>query len=415
MSSPTSRFVQDRFAEYYRERSSEIQPPPLMERREFGFLLFRERIMLRHKGFRDLEALLSLLKKVTPSDVYYSGAYYERPEAEMDEKGWLGADLIFDIDADHIPTPCNKAHDTWVCHNCGTTGSCATPARCPACGEGKFDEKMWPCEVCLSSAKAETVKLLDFLMRDFSFSSKEVRVFFSGHRGYHVQVESEGVRSLDQLARSEIVDYLLGIGLEPSFHGLRDGDERGARVLVGPGLADSGWRGRLAKGTYDLLLSLSREALEGLGVKKRIANAIINRREALLESWGRGGPWGAVSGVGIGSWGKIAQRGIEEQSAKIDTVVTTDIHRLMRLAGTLHGKTGLKKTEVPIAGIEDFDPFRNSVAFKRGALTVLVSEAPCFRLGDTLYGPYKDQEVELPTAAALLLLCKKAAKVTEAQ
>ncbi len=160
---------------------------------------------------------------------------------------------------------------------------------------------------------------------------------------------------------------------------------------------------------------MSREALEGLGVKKRIANAIINRREALLESWGRGGPWGAVSGVGIGSWGKIAQRGIEEQSAKIDTVVTTDIHRLMRLAGTLHGKTGLKKTEVPIAGIEDFDPFRNSVAFKRGALTVLVSEAPCFRLGDTLYGPYKDQEVELPTAAALLLLCKKAAKVTEAQ
>lgn len=415
MSSPTSRFVQDRFAEYYREHSYEIQPPPLMERREFGFTLLRERIMLRHKAFRDLEALLSFLNKLTPSNVYYSGAYYERPEAEMDEKGWLGADLIFDIDSDHIPTPCNKAHDTWVCRNCGTTGSGATPAGCPACGEGKFDEKIWPCEVCLASAKAETMKLLDFLMRDFGLSSKEVRVFFSGHRGYHVQVESEGIRSLDQLARSEIVDYLLGIGLEPSFHGLRDGGEVGARFLVGPGLADSGWRGRLAKGTYDLLLSLSREELKGLGVKKRIANAIINRREALLESWGRRGPWGTVSGVGIGSWGKIAQRGVEEQSTKIDTVVTTDIHRLMRLAGTLHGKTGLKKMEVPLAGIEDFDPFRSSVAFKRGDLTILVSAAPCFRLEDTLYGPYKNQEVELPTAAALLLLCKKAAKVTEVQ
>ena len=104
---------------------------------------------------------------------------------------------------------------------------------------------------------------------------------------------------------------------------------------------------------------------------------------------------------------------MEKQSVKIDTVVTTDIHRLIRLTNTLHGKTGLKKIEVPITGIEHFDPFKSAVTFKKGTVTVLVSDAPKFRLGDETYGPYKEQEIELPTAAALMLLCKGAAKVVE--
>ena len=104
---------------------------------------------------------------------------------------------------------------------------------------------------------------------------------------------------------------------------------------------------------------------------------------------------------------------MEKQSAKIDTVVTTDIHRLIRLTNTLHGKTGLKKIEVPITGIEHFDPLKSAVTFKVGTVTVLVSEAPQFRLGNELYGPYEGQKIELPTAAALMLLCKGAAKVVE--
>jgi len=29
----------------------------------------------------------------------------------MENKGWIGADLIFDIDADHIETRCKTEHD----------------------------------------------------------------------------------------------------------------------------------------------------------------------------------------------------------------------------------------------------------------------------------------------------------------
>jgi hypothetical protein len=77
----------------------------------------------------------------------------------------------------------------------------------------------------------------------------------------------------------------------------------------------------------------------------------------------------------------------------------------------LHGKTGLKKVNFPHSHIRDFDPFKEAVAFKRGAAKIFVHDAPEFRLGDSTFGPYKDQKVELPTAAALLLVCKGRAEV----
>jgi DNA primase small subunit len=409
----SSHFVKDKFAQYYQKYSSSIQPPASIENREFGFLLLKERIMLRHKGFRGVNTLRSFLKTIIPSDVYYSSAYYERPEEEMSGKKWLGADLIFDIDADHIPTPCAKAHDIWVCSNCGAVGMGVSPEKCPTCGEQKFSEKTWPCEVCLESAKVEAIKLIDILTKDFGFSSGELKVGFSGHRGYHVHVESEEVRALDSMARKEIVDYVLGIGLEAKFHGLGERDGKGVRVLAGPDLYDLGWRGRIARGTYDLLLTASPEELEKIGLKKKVVDTIIQHKESLLESWKEKGPWGIIKGIGTESWRKIAQYGVEKQSVKIDTVVTTDIHRLIRLTNTLHGKTGLKKIEVPITGIEHFDPLKSAVTFKEGSITVLVSDAPQFRLGDETYGPYAGQKIELPTAAALMLLCKGAAKVVE--
>lgn len=367
--------------------------------------MFKEKVMIRHKAFKDMGGFASFVKRVKPSNVYYSGAYYERPAAEMDEKGWLGADLIFDIDADHMPTPCGKIHDRWVCDSCRMTGKGPKPEKCPACGGQKFDEKTWPCEVCLSTTKEEARKLID-LLEDFGLSPKEIRVFFSGHRGYHVQVESKQIRLLDSLARREIVDYVLGIGLDASFHGLEYTGTKILRLRAGPSLSDPGWNGRIAKGTRALLLKASREELERIGLKKKAADSVLKNKDVLTKGWEKQGPWLAVKGIGVESWKKIVQKAVELSSAEIDTVVTTDVHRLIRLAGTLHGKTGLLKIEVPLSDLDDFDPFRDAVAFKKGAVTVFVSEAPRFRVENEVYGSIKNRKVELPTAAALLLLCK---------
>jgi DNA primase small subunit len=405
MKAETEAFIQAKFKEYYEKSSGSIKPPSSLEKREFGFLLLKERIMLRHKSFKTLEELQDTLRRLVPSDVYYSSAYYEHPEEEMQEKGWLGADLIFDVDADHIPTPCGKTHDTWTCTHCKITGRGPPPEKCPTCSEQKFEEKTWPCEVCLESAKEETVKLIDMLTGDFGLSTKEMKLAFSGHRGYHLHVESEEILSLDSMSRKEIVDYIVGIGLEPLLHGLSRTN--------GPNLDDIGWKGRIARGTFEYLLSATPEQLEKAGLRKRTIEVVEKHREHILESWKYKGPWAMIRGVSTESWSKIIMQAVEKQAAKIDTVVTTDVHRLIRLTNTLHGKTGLRKTEAPITAIEEFDPLKSAVTFRHDTAKVFVSEAPKFRIGDTFYGPYRNEKVELPMAAALFLLCKRAAKITE--
>jgi DNA primase small subunit len=404
----TLKFVQEKFLEYYKSAFQESWIPISFKNREFGVLLFKEKTMVRHRSFKRPNELGEFLCEFVPSDVYYSSAYYEDPAVnEMSQKHWLGADLVFDIDADHIPTSCGKVHDRWVCCNCGFSGKGITPDKCPSCGGQKIDAKTWICEECLETTKKETRKLLDFLMGDFGFSVDEVKVYFSGHRGYHVHVESETVRSLDQLARKEIVDYIVGIGLDASLYGVKET----GKMLTGPNLSDAGWEGRIARGVYETFQNFSLQELENIGLTKVVAGAISRQRNEAVESWKRKGPWNVVSGVGGESWKRLVQSGIKLQSAQIDTVVTTDVHRLIRLGDTLHGKTGLKKTTVPHGRLDEFDPLKSAVAFEKGTAEIFVHESPEFRVGDTVYQPFKEQKVELPVAAALFLLCKGAAEV----
>jgi len=399
-------FVQQAFREHYTKEFSFSENLSMIERREFGFATF-EGWMLRHKSFDANNKLISFLGDSVPRDAYLSCAYYEDPLAEMERKGWLGADLIFDIDADHIPTSCDKVHDQWTCGKCGFAGRGVVPENCPVCGSEKFDESTWPCEVCLASAKHETVKLLDIMMKDFGFSEKELHVFFSGHRGYHVHVEHEAVMNLDSIARKEIVDYVCGLGLDTAFYGLI---ERGPKML---NVTDPGWRGRIARGIHEFVAEAKAEDYRDIGLKGNVAEAMVKNRTAVLRNLNESKPWEAVRGVGPETWKKIVEHFVISQSANVDTVVTTDTHRLIRLGSTLHGKTGLKKTEFPVSTIEGFDPFKSAIAFKKGTATVLVSSAPEFRLGDQTFGPYTNQKVELPTAAAVLLICRKRAEVID--
>jgi DNA primase small subunit len=160
-------------------------------------------------------------------------------------------------------------------------------------------------------------------------------------------------------------------------------------------------------------LTASKKDLIKTGLKTVHVNSLLNHRDAILESWNEKGPWGVIKNISADTWKVIAQSGLEKQSVNIDTVVTPDVNRLIRLPNSLHGKTGLKKVEFPIADLDDFDPLKSAVAFKEGEVTVQVSEVPEFRVQNETYGPFKRQKVELPTATALMLLCKGIAKVVQ--
>jgi len=247
------------------------------------------------------------------------------------------------------------------------------------------------------------------LEKDFGFAQHELRVFFSGHRGYHLHLENEAVRSLDAMARKEIGDYVTGLGLSVLNRDEREeSPKKKRRESKKFNLHNYGWNRRLKVGMQNFLKNASLEDLKEIGLRNK---SLIENKDTAIKRAIQDGKWEAVHGVSEQTWLKLAEHIREEQAAKIDTVVTTDIHRLIRMNGTLHGKTGLKKVEFPAKDILDFDPFSGGVAFKKGRVRVLVSDAPEFRMSGETLGPYKNQKVELPTAAAVMLICKRRAEV----
>ena len=398
----TKQTIQRKFQQYYLSPVFKVAAPQSMEQREYGFLLFKEKFMVRHRAFKNTDSLLGAIRDLTPQHVYFSTSYYQDPTLPMEQKGWLGADLVLDIDADHLDAPCKKSHDTWTCKGCAKAGEGQPPKVCPICKSDRLEVETWLCEQCLQQAKEETINLMDMLSKDFQPDESKVRIFFSGHRGYHVYLFSEEYRQMDEQGRREIVDYLLGNGLDPQFQGLDEVIEPGTKVIHGPQVGEEGWRGRIVSGVYDVL---TEEGLE-LG--------LTPGQVKTLKEWDRDliftKPfWSSLKGIELGTWRSIISKAVQRKAARIDTVVTTDTHRLIRLPGTLNGGTGLLALNVPTERLDEFDPFSEAVAFD-GKMKVHVRNAPAFRLGDYKLGPFKDELVELPTAGAILLLCKRRAQ-----
>ena len=176
----------------------------------------------------------------------------------------------------------------------------------------------------------------------------------------------------------------------------------GIKVIEGPQLGQPGWRGRMAAGIYDIL----GEEGERLGLSPAQVKTIKtqDRDEFFKRPF-----WSSVKGFGLSTWKTLSLKAVDRRSAKIDTVVTTDVHRLIRLPGTLNGHTGLMTMQVSRERLDEFDPFRDSLAF-HGEMRVRVRDSPRFQLGERQFGPYSNEDVELPSYAAMLLLCKHRAE-----
>ena len=179
----TRDFLQDKFREYY--SSAKITLPPRFTAREWGYLNWGGGIMNRHVKFGTTTEINNYLKKTAPAHSYHSVAYYEDPGSKlMVEKKWQGADLIFDLDADHLPEMEEVKK-----------------------GKITFSKLM-------DYIREQTYRLVhDVLLGDFGLDEKDMLITFSGGRGYHVHVRTPSVLSLPSGARRELSDYMTGKGL----------------------------------------------------------------------------------------------------------------------------------------------------------------------------------------------------------
>ncbi|WP_049986960.1 DNA primase small subunit PriS [Halobellus rufus] len=367
MEARTRTYLEGRFGDYYRR--SDVSLPPAAERREWGHIPWSAGAtrMIRHQSLLDVGDLGDFLHRTAPRHVYFSSARFADPGASsMDEKGWQSADLVFDLDADHLP---------------GVDPETTTYAE------------------MLEACKGELLNLLDFIDDDFAFA--ETEVVFSGGRGYHVHVRDPDVRGLDSEARREIVDYVRAIDLD--VDGLIETESnRGTtrRVLRRRG----GWGARTHRRLVDLAERLREmdddealarlQELDGIGEGRAqtILGTVRNNFEAIRA--------GNVEAGGPGTRilvDALAAEAIEEETAPIDEPVTTDTKRLIRLPGSLHGGSGLVVTPLSRADLDDFHPLEDAIPerFRGREITVNVTDpGPTTFDGDTFTITEGEQSVE---------------------
>jgi len=328
----TRAYLRGRFGDHYRR--SELTPPPEANEREWGYIPWTDspgETMIRHRSLLDMGNLEDFLARERPKHVYFSAGRYESPGASsMSEKTWRSSDLVFDLDADHLPSV--------------------------TLGEDSYAEMLEKCKDALG-------RLLDFLDDDFGFD--DTTVVFSGGRGYHVHVRDETVQELGSDARREIVDYVRGIGLDHEF--IQTSEMRGgvSRRVVETG---GGWGRRVHEhllGFVDDLLAMDDDEararlreLDGIGEGR--AETVYGALESNAEALEAGNV--ELGGVGLRTLlDAFVDEVVEEQNAPIDEPVTTDVNRLIRLPGSLHGGSALEVQRIDRADLDDFDPLVDAV------------------------------------------------------
>ncbi|MDD4253849.1 MAG: DNA primase catalytic subunit PriS [Methanofollis sp.] len=373
MKPATLEFVRQRFMSYYQQ--GHLSVPPALEHREWGFIFFDakpEVRMRRHLGFGSQDECLEYIRSMVPAHAYYSTAYYTNPAAgTMGEKGWTGADLIFDIDADHLI-------------------------------------RGVPYDAMLARVKEETEKLLDMLTGELGFSARTLSLVFSGGRGYHVHVRDPRVRGWESRERREVVDYLCGTGIEP-------------QMLFAAGNGSSGWQQRFSvamKAYADRLLAGGEKAaLKHLKGMKGVGETYAGRFLVALQNFGgeEERPTDALLTSPVMQTLLSAEGGellplLKIQAALVDEPVTTDIKRLIRMPTSLHGGSGLRVVEIPPGDLAGFDPLVDAVVFGEREVKIDLAFPLAMPILGNTWKLRKGTNV-VPEALAVFLCCRGIAEI----
>jgi DNA primase small subunit len=389
-SNESLEFVKEEFRKYYNE--NRIGLPDRFCRREFAFVIFGRKGMIRHIGFEKRNHFTDFLKERIPGDIYYSSAYYQIPNAPtMQEKDWMGAELIFDLDSDHLPNA----------------------------------EKL-NYEQQLNMVKKEFYKLVDdFLLKDFGFEEKYIELYFSGGRGYHCHVKDPKIFNIDSGERREIVDYITGRDLKDSlvFHeevtdtiNIGNRNVPSGKTLKMPKPEEPGWRGRVSRGIIEMVNEIKKsdnpiEKLREYGVKESNAEKLLDdlseeRVKRIKE--GRLDQSKTIRKFFLNS--ALRKTAVSMSAGETDEPVTCDVKRLIRLPGSLHGKTGFKVEEITLDTLLDFDPLNDAVVLPDDIVKIKLNKP--FNI--TIKGEKFNLEQgthELPTYLGAFLIGRKVGEV----
>lgn len=397
-----SRFLLKMFRRYYKE--NEMPMPSRFGRREFGFMYFDRDFMQRHMSFSNPTEMRKFMIAQVPKHSYYSTAYYRRPNAPtMEEKGWMGADLIFDLDADHL--------------------------------EGAEDMSY---SQMMDQIKKEMINLLDsFLYNDLGFDEKDVGIYFSGGRGYHAHIELNDVTGLGSHERREIVDFVTSNGLDIDRVFRQENVVRSVVNVKGqernnistfrtiPPEDSGGWWLRMRNGLKDVVNDVCDQDTKDLkrtypSIKSMSPKTIESYKDDLIKSRDVIFVNNRMATLKKGTQDmliKIMKEDVAYRlSGEVDEPVTADIKRLIRLPGSLHGKTGLKVMPITRDELNGFDPLMDALpeSYTSDPITVNVKRKTDIKIN----GERFDLDIgvtEVPEYAAVFLVGRRIADIGDGE
>ncbi len=369
-------FLQDAFKKYYYANFDKITALTRSHEREYGYQKF-DSGMIRHISIPDDKKLHIMLMENTPSDVYCSNAYYTFPDRPMNEKIWKEADLIFDIDAKDLSLPCRADHTISICSDCNRV--LKHSKSCDKCNSTKLDNKSLPCKKCIAASKNEVSKLVDILTADLGVNQTDIYVYFSGNEGFHIYVYNSQFQPIGAKERQELVDYITLRGAIPETFGMKRTSKTKRDDL--PDFDQVGWRSRFSEHVYGAKSKRPKK------IKELIADGYPNFQKTLNDD--------VAPSIGV----------------KIDPNVTQDISRIFRLPGSLNSKSGLSKIRCDIDDMSNFNPFTDASLLSDDTVEVVASTPIAFKLQNKTFGPYDDEQITVPTYAAVYMACKKMAKI----
>jgi len=384
------QFLKDQFYSYYQSFPSYL--PDRFSRREFAFIFYGGHGMMRHIGFQRKNQVTRFLKTKAPAHAYYSTAYYKIPDAAtMKDKEWMGAELIFDLDADHLP-----------------------------------NADQIPYEKQLHLVKDEFYKLVDdFLLNDFGFDESHLELYFSGGRGYHCHVKDPRIFQLDSGERREIVDYIIGRDLRDELvlhkESMGTAQIKGKTVSTGttlkmPSPDEPGWRGRISRGLIDILEDIitsekPEEKLKDYGVSKQTAEKLLNDlSEERIKRIKQGQLDQTTTIRRFFLNNALRKTAVSFASGETDEPVTCDVKRLIRLPFSLHGKTGLQVTPVTLDELKTFDPLADTVVFSDEPVNIDMKTSLSITMNKEHFQLTQGIN-EVPTYLAVLLIGKRLATI----
>ena len=197
----SKKFLKEVIIKYYGLRI--LKEPHFLPKREIAIQPIDSKTYVRHLQFPSMIKLYEYINDNPPLHLYYSVALYENPSSrDMESKGLIRADLMFDIDADHY-SGCRDVVS--VCLSCGEVFK-DDIKECPKCRSKEISKIPQLSEQCLRRAWGDALILIDILENELG--AEKITVSFSGNRGFHIRVEDEHLTILDRDSRREIVDYI---------------------------------------------------------------------------------------------------------------------------------------------------------------------------------------------------------------